>query len=558
MANNSNNGINIVARGYWFALTCLCSIWGGLLSFGLTLNLFSVSSRLSLTDGLLTLLLAVLGWALLLSSRLRIRLTAMRRWYWRGLALISAVACAAFLYQGLSSDLLIYRAVIALQLALGFWLLPSLNSGYRDQQDNIWLWAYLTLALLLAFIWLHVVNQPLQGSDGLYDSLPGLFLVMAFAGLSLIEIMRQLLLAYVTLLHSRRATDVAMNDRLMSLPLAALVVQSDGKIVNSNALAERWIAAQNSRLPGRSIDCWLSDADWGVLRQQLVQQQPSDRKPMRWHGSWLSDGVKLPVELLIKRYNGHWLMIVNDHTEYAQIEAERDRALRSRDSLAYIIDQHLQEPVQVVLTQLQQFDSNVELEPQTTTLLQQTQSSIRHWQRLLQETQAYALLDSHQPQCRRCDLSEITHQVALEYHERLQHLRANLDIQVAESATGDAGLLYELAKQLISNAIKFRSPTRRLKITVYTQSVGNGKVAWCFADNGRGMKNQQLKRMLRPFNRGDEADAEGIPGSGMGLALAEKIVDIHHGKLMIETAAEQGCVVKVLLQQANDGTKNDF
>lgn len=119
-------------------------------------------------------------------------------------------------------------------------------------------------------------------------------------------------------------------------------------------------------------------------------------------------------------------------------------------------------------------------------------------------------------------------------------------------------MLYELAKQLISNAIKFRSPTRRLKITVYTQSVGNGKVAWCFADNGRGMKNQQLKRMLRPFNRGDEADAEGIPGSGMGLALAEKIVDIHHGKLMIETAAEQGCVIKVLLQQANDGTKNDF
>lgn len=558
MANNSNNGINIVARGYWFALTCLCSVWGGLLSFGLTLNLFSVSSRLSLTDGLLTLLLAVLGWTLLLSSRLRIRLTALRRWYWRGLAVMSTVASAVFLYQGLSSDLLIYRAVIALQLALGFGLLPYLNSGYREQQDNIWLWAYLTLALLLALVWLHVVNQPLQGVDRLYDSLPGLFLVMALAGLSLIEIMRQLLLAYVKLLHSRRATDVGMHDRLMSLPLAALVLQSDGKIVNSNALAERWITAQNSRLPGRSIDCWLSDADWDVLRQQMAQQQASDRKPIRWYGRWLSDGVKLPVELLIKRYNGHWLVIVNDRAEYAQLEADRDRALKSRDSFAYIIDQHLQEPAQVVLTQLQQFDSNAELDPQATTLLQQTQSSIRHWQRLLQETQAYALLDNHRPQYRRCDLSEITHQVALEYHERLQHLRANLDIQVAESAMGDAGLLYELAKQLISNAIKFTSPTRRLKITVYTQSLGNGKVAWCFADNGRGMKNQQLKRMLRPFNRSEEANVEGIAGSGMGLALVEKIVDIHQGKLMIETAAEQGCVIKVLLQQANHRIENDF
>ena len=66
-----------------------------------------------------------------------------------------------------------------------------------------------------------------------------------------------------------------------------------------------------------------------------------------------------------------------------------------------------------------------------------------------------------------------------------------------------------------------------------------------------GFQNRQVKRMLKPFSRGD--DVHSIAGSGMGLALVDKIVDLHLGMLTIESSLEHGCFIKVVLPQATEG-----
>jgi signal transduction histidine kinase len=90
-------------------------------------------------------------------------------------------------------------------------------------------------------------------------------------------------------------------------------------------------------------------------------------------------------------------------------------------------------------------------------------------------------------------------------------------------------------QNLISNAIKYRRQGVTPRIHVSARSDGG---AWVFgvADNGIGIEPEFRTRIFAIFNRLHGHD---IPGSGIGLALARRIVEAHGGKIWVES--QEGC-----------------
>jgi len=539
-------GSSAVARGYWFALACISSVWGGLITLGALLDMFGTSTRLMLADGIVTLCVAASGGLILLSDRFRQRLWLVDTWLWQSLAVLAAVISVALLFQAFSTNLLVYNAVVCGQLAIGFALLPHLKAGYHQAQDTIWVWIYLTLILLLGFAWLNVVNRPLTSPSILYNSLPGIILVTSFALLTGAEVIRQLLLAQAAKPTDATTSINQLDNDLARLPLPVLLIDYEGKVITTNGSGLRWNSAEASTLVGRHIHCWLSEDDWQTLRLSL-QRQPDH---FSYRTQWINEDRKCVIDLNISRRGEYWVVLIIEQQELSLVQQQLQQVVVARDNLGYIVDHHLQPPVQAMQQQLLEISDQTD-DAVCKERLQQLLSAMRQWLRLLQETQAYVLLDRHQLHARSCNLEDISQQVGTEYHERLQHLRASLQINVNHKVVGDSGLLYELAKQLVSNSLKFHAPQRRLQLQIYTQRLGSNKVAWCFADNGQGFKNHHAKRLLKPFSRGQ--GVETIAGSGMGLALVDKIVDLHHGMLTIESSPEQGCLIKVVLTQAAEG-----
>ncbi len=110
----------------------------------------------------------------------------------------------------------------------------------------------------------------------------------------------------------------------------------------------------------------------------------------------------------------------------------------------------------------------------------------------------------------------------------------------------DATRLAQVLVNLLSNAIKYNRPGGEVRIGFVTR---DGLRGLCVADTGRGMTEQQLARLYSPFDRlGLESSP--IPGTGIGLVITRRLVELMQGRLEVESQAGQGSRFTVLLPHA--------
>lgn len=103
---------------------------------------------------------------------------------------------------------------------------------------------------------------------------------------------------------------------------------------------------------------------------------------------------------------------------------------------------------------------------------------------------------------------------------------------------GDASMLRLLFKNLLSNAIKFAKPDEPPKIHISGEESSNG---WLFQvrDEGIGMDPAYAQKVFGVFQRLDTRRT----GTGIGLAICQKIVKLHDGRIWIESAPGEGATV---------------
>ncbi|MCX6690627.1 MAG: PAS domain-containing sensor histidine kinase [Methanoregula sp.] len=96
---------------------------------------------------------------------------------------------------------------------------------------------------------------------------------------------------------------------------------------------------------------------------------------------------------------------------------------------------------------------------------------------------------------------------------------------------GDRVRLQQVMTNLIENAVKFMGDREepRIEISAYQKE---GSVHVCIQDNGIGIAPENLDKVFSVFTRLDPS----IPGSGIGLALVRRIIEVHGGQCQVESA----------------------
>ncbi|MGX7244410.1 sensor histidine kinase [Enterococcus quebecensis] len=102
---------------------------------------------------------------------------------------------------------------------------------------------------------------------------------------------------------------------------------------------------------------------------------------------------------------------------------------------------------------------------------------------------------------------------------------------------------------LIENSLKFKSKERSLAIKIEVFET-NQEVRIRIVDNGQGIPEEQLPFVFDHFYRGEEARPTNTGGSGLGLAIVKQIIDMHEGKVTIESELHQGTTITILLKKA--------
>lgn len=110
-------------------------------------------------------------------------------------------------------------------------------------------------------------------------------------------------------------------------------------------------------------------------------------------------------------------------------------------------------------------------------------------------------------------------------------------VQPLADCYADRNQLSQVFSNLLDNALKYRVPDRQLSITISSQ-VGPDKIIYTIADTGLGIAPEDQNKIWEIFRRIE--DREGIPGEGLGLTIARRIVERHRGRIWVESEPGSG------------------
>jgi light-regulated signal transduction histidine kinase (bacteriophytochrome) len=134
------------------------------------------------------------------------------------------------------------------------------------------------------------------------------------------------------------------------------------------------------------------------------------------------------------------------------------------------------------------------------------------------------------------DMSVVATEVRDELRVAINEVEAEVQIDPLPMVFADGSQMKQLLSNLISNAIKFRDGQR----PVVEVSARGSDGAWVFAvkDNGIGIDSRFKDKLFLMFQRLHTRDE--YPGTGIGLAIAKKIVERHGGQIWVESDGKSG------------------
>ncbi len=272
----------------------------------------------------------------------------------------------------------------------------------------------------------------------------------------------------------------------------------------------------------------INHLPWGLLCVQhcrdIRQWTDNEVNLLRQFGDRLS--IALYQAELLKTQNAQQEELTRSNAELQQI--------------AYIVSHDLQSPLNTIsgFANLLQQRVGDQLLSQDKKYINYILASISQMQRQINDLLEYSQVGRNDP------LLELT-----DFNEVLEVSQANLNLEIYENQAiincednlptimADTSEMIQLFQNLIGNAIKYRSQATPI-IKINSQLQDSQHWLFSFRDNGIGLDMKHCHRIFQMFQRLHTQDE--YPGSGIGLAICQKIVQRHGGRIWVDSQLQQG------------------
>lgn len=156
---------------------------------------------------------------------------------------------------------------------------------------------------------------------------------------------------------------------------------------------------------------------------------------------------------------------------------------------------------------------------------------------LIEDLLAYASIGSDSLEIGLVDLTLLAQLVATE-HQASSGRPIHTEIERLPEVEGSTPLLRQLLSNLIGNAVKYTPDDRELRIRVDTAAGRSPDwVVIRITDNGDPIPAEDRERMFGMFQRGAQRD---VPGSGVGLAICQRVAEAHGGRVLLDPHYVEG------------------
>lgn len=120
----------------------------------------------------------------------------------------------------------------------------------------------------------------------------------------------------------------------------------------------------------------------------------------------------------------------------------------------------------------------------------------------------------------------------------------------------DTKMLRQVLLNLLSNAIKFTKEGGKIVISVKTND--KNELIVFVSDNGIGIPEEKLQDIAKPFVQVENVMTRSHKGSGLGLSLVDRIMQLHGGRMMIESQLGEGTKIQLIFPPMRVEQKDDI
>lgn len=364
-----------------------------------------------------------------------------------------------------------------------------------------------------------------------------------------------MVLASIIDLTDQRKHDERFRLAVEAAPNAMVMVDVSGHIVLVNKKTEQDFGYTSAELIGSHVEVLIPKrfrTAHGLFRQRFMERAtPRAMGVGRDLFGERKDGTEFPVEVgLMPIRHGPELYIMSaivDVTARQQAVQEIERAnleLRSKneqlEQFVYTVSHDLKSPLvtATTLTGLLREDLEAGDIPQVSHALGRLDDALAQMTSLINDLLQFSRTSHLRLECEQVDLAQLVHQVASNLGARLNARQATLHIKPGLPVIrGDRDRLIQVFDNLFTNAIKYGCPSDGCTITVGAEPHSD-EIRCYVQDQGAGIPFEYQNKVFGLFERLESHES----GTGVGLAIVAKVMELHGGRVWVSPAPAGGAI----------------
>lgn len=336
---------------------------------------------------------------------------------------------------------------------------------------------------------------------------------------------------------------------LSNMVEGVISIDLDEKIISINKAASRFLAQEPLRVVGHSIQEVIRNSDMQAFISRVLNNDPSSKegiqvkdrfnRTLHVYGSTLTN---------IKGHSVGALIVLYDITQIKNLETVR------RDFVANV-SHELKTPITLIKGFIETLQDSAVSEDERNKFLAIVRTHADRLDTIIEDLLMLSRLEqnteSFEGLFEPVSISDAVQKAVGFCADKAKEKSIHLDLKDVGELTvqGSAHLIEQAILNLVDNAVKYSNPNTDVRLSTFQSEEGAGLSV---QDSGMGIDPEHLPRLCERFYRIDKARSRTQGGTGLGLAIVKHIMQVHRGKISIESTLGKGSTFRLIFPRRQD------
>ena len=248
---------------------------------------------------------------------------------------------------------------------------------------------------------------------------------------------------------------------------------------------------------------------------------------------WVDISERMQAEAELAQHREHLEELVKERT------AELQSTNKELEAFAYSVSHDLRAPLRAIngFANILMTKYGRELDAEGNRIGSIIQDNSQKMSQLINDLLAFSRMGRKEMNSSTIDMKNMANAIYFEASSEEERTRVDFSLADLPPVAGDPNMMRLVWMNLISNALKFSAQRSKMVISVSYQNDEKNTI-FCIKDNGAGFDMQYVDKLFNVFQRLHGEDE--FKGTGVGLALVQRIIHRHGGRIWAEAEEEKG------------------